>query len=87
MYIILRRVGIIEVDDKLNILDVKASRRHVSSHKYGSRAVPELGEHGVTLLLRFVAMDSQRLVACAADRSGYVIYLQIYYLLINNLLP
>ena len=58
MDVILAIVGIVIVDDKLDIIDVKAPGGDVSGDEDGGAASLELAQHPLPLLLLFVTMDA-----------------------------
>ena len=58
--VILAIVGIVVVDDELDIVDIEASGGDVGGNEDGSAASLELAQHPLPLLLLFVSVDAHR---------------------------
>ena len=58
--VILAIVGIVVVDDELDIVDIEASGGDVGGNEDGGAASLELAQHPLPLLLLFVTVDAHR---------------------------
>ncbi len=73
MNVVLRVVGVIVVNDELNIVNVESSSRHICGNEDGCIAVLELVQDPVAFFLLFVAVNAHRRKALATHQTGQVI--------------
>ena len=67
--VVLRVVGVVVVDDELDVVDVETSGSDVRGDEDGRGAVLELLQHPLALLLLLVAVDAHGGVAVAAHQT------------------
>ena len=73
MNVVLTVAGVVVVDDKLDVVHVEAAGSDICGHEDRRRAVLELAEHPVPLLLLLVAVDAHGGVAVASHQSGQIV--------------
>lgn len=75
MNVVLRVVGVVVVDDKLDIVHVQASGSDVRGHQNGGGSVLELSQHPISLFLLLVSVNAHGRVTVSAHESGQFVSL------------
>ena len=73
MDVILRVIGVIVIDNKLDIINVETSGSHVRSHEDGGGAPLELAQDPISFFLLLVSVNTHSRISISSHESGQFI--------------